>query len=296
MSRAPEHLPDKRQVRAAFEAAASRYDAAAVLQQEVASRLLERLQYIRLQPQSVLDVGTGTGQCLEGLAKYYPQARQFALDLAPAMLRQARRKQSWWKRFTNQTVFIAGDAEQLPLKDNSVDMIFSSLTLQWCTDLSATFAEFYRVLRPGGLLMFASLGPDTLKELRQCWSEVDGYSHVNSFIDLHDVGDMLLHNGFAEPVMDMEMLTMTYRDARSIMAELKVIGAHNVTTGRARGLTGKGRLQKVIAAYEKFRKDDVLPVSYEIVYGHAWMTENKMMKDRVSVAFDTLAANRLTER
>ncbi len=295
MSRQPEHLPDKRQLRAAFEAAASRYDAAAVLQQEVAARLLERLQYIRLQPKCILDVGTGTGQCLAGLARYYPQARQLALDLAPGMLRQARRKQSWWKRFSRQTAFIAGDAEQLPLKDNSVDLIFSSLTLQWCTDLSATFAEFYRVLRPGGLLMFASLGPDTLKELRQCWSEVDGYSHVNSFIDLHDVGDMLLHTGFAEPVMDMEMLTMTYGDARTIMAELKIIGAHNVTQGRARGLTGKGRLQKVITAYEKFRHNEVLPVTYEVVYGHAWMAESKRYGNRVEVGFDATGVNRLAK-
>ena len=168
-----------------------------------------------------------------------------------------------------------------------MDLLFSNLALQWCLDLDQTFNEFRRVLKPGGLLMFTTFGPDTLRELRSCWSQVDGYTHVNNFFDMHDVGDALVRNSFAEPVMDMELLTMTYKDVPSLMRDLKTIGAHNVTQGRSRKLTGKGRLQRVNAAYEQYRSDGVLPVSYEVVYGHAWIAA-ELSPRTVQVAFDGL--------
>ncbi len=260
-------------MRQSFERAARHYDAAAVLQQEIGKRLLERLDYIKLQPLRVLDLGTGTGQSLAGLRQRYPAAYIYALDIATAMLLEARKKQNWLQRWRRPIQFITADAEVLPLADASVDLLYSNLTLQWCGDLEQTFTEFRRVMKPGGLLLFTTFGPDTLKELRHCWSQVDGYTHVNQFVDMHDIGDALMRSHFAEPVMDMEMLTMTYSDVISIMQDLKTIGAHNVTSGRARNLTGKGRLQQLIASYEQFRTDAVLPVSYEVVYGHAWVTE-----------------------
>ena len=201
------------------------------------------------------------------------------------MLLEAKKKQGWWQRLRQPVKLITGDAESLPLADASVDLLFSNLAVQWCLDLDQTFREFKRVLKPGGLLMFTTFGPDTLKELRSCWSQVDGYTHVNNFIDMHDIGDALIRSSFAEPVMDMELLTMTYSDVPGLMRDLKSVGAHNVTRGRSRKLTGKGRLQQVIDAYEQFRSDGVLPASYEVVYGHAWIAE-ETSPQTVQVAFN----------
>jgi malonyl-CoA O-methyltransferase len=195
------------------------------------------------------------------------------MDVSLNMLEIARRKPTLWQKLRGRFRFVAADAEQLPLADASVDMIFSSLAFQWCVDLDRTFAEMRRVLKPDGLLMFTTFGPDTLKELQDCFEKVDAYTHINRFIDMHDVGDALLRNGFGDPVMDMEMLTVTYKDVYSIMRELKQIGAHNVTQGRGRGLTGRGKMQAIIEAYEQYRQDNRLPVSYEVLYGHAWAME-----------------------
>lgn len=258
---------NKAQLRAAFERAAPHYDQAAVLQREVGTRLLERLALMRLLPEVVLDIGAGTGHSTQGLARHYRKARLIALDLSPGMLRQTRRRSPWWRAWQ----LVCGDAECLPLADASCDLIFSNLTLQWCQNLAASCAEMRRVLRPGGLLLFSTLGPDSLKELRASWAVADGHSHVNAFVDMHDVGDSLLHARFADPVMDMEQLTMTYVDAFALMRDLKTLGAHNVTAGRAHGLTGKNRLKTMLAAYEGLRRDGLLPATYEVVYGHAWV-------------------------
>ncbi len=261
------YVLSKAQLRASFERAAPVYDQVAVLQREVGARLLERLALVRLVPQVVLDVGAGTGNSTQGLARQYRKAQLIALDLAVAMLRQVRRRSPWLRGWQ----LVCGDVERLPLADASCDLVFSNLTLQWCQDLDSAFAEMRRVLRPGGLLLFSSLGPDTLKELRASWAAADGRTHVNAFMDMHDVGDALLRARFAEPVMDMETLTLTYADARGLMRDLKTLGAHNVTAGRAHGLTGKGRLNAMLAAYEGLRRDGVLPATYEVVYGHAWV-------------------------
>lgn len=264
-----DRLPDKALARRSFEQAALGYDQAAVLQREVAQRLLERLDLMKIQPQRVLDLGCGTGQCLPALMSRYKSAEVVALDIAAPMLVRARRRGRWLRK----PRCVCGDAERLPLADASVDVVFSNLMLQWCADLDTVFGELQRVLRPGGLLLFTSFGPDTLHELRDSWARVDGYNHVNVFQDMHDVGDALIRTRFADPVMDVERLTVTYPDVRQLMRELKQIGAHNVTAGRPRGLTGKSRMQALVQAYERFRQAGVLPASYEIVNGHAWATE-----------------------
>jgi malonyl-CoA O-methyltransferase len=264
-------LIDKRLARRAFEKAAGTYDDAAVLQNEIGDRLMERLDYIRLQPRRVLDLGSGTGVFTRALMKRYRKADVVALDIAQPMLQRVKQRAGWLRK----PGCVCGDTESLPFADDSFDFIFSNLMLQWCTDLEATFVELRRVLAPGGLLMFTTFGPDTLMELRASWAAVDGYTHVNSFIDLHDVGDSLLHTRWAEPVMDSERITVTYRELRTLMQDLKHIGAHNVTSGRPRGLTGKRHLQQLVEAYEPFREDGVLPASYEVVYGHAWSPVNK---------------------
>jgi len=294
----PDNTPfniDKRWLRDSFDRAARHYDKAAVLQHEVGRRMLERLELIRIQPHIIFDIGAGTGRQTRILAKRYPQARTIALDLAPNMLRHARQQLSWWQRRQHRQLFVCADAEQLPLLDCSVDLLFSNLTLQWCDDLDHVFSEFNRVLRPGGLLMFSSFGPDTLHELRVSWQSVDMHNHVNAFIDMHDIGDALLRSGLGETVMDMEMITLTYADARSLMTDLKVIGAHNVTAGRPRGLTGRRQLQRLISAYESFRnQDNLLPASYEVIYGHAWkgaaqaLTTQRLSDGSISVPVSVL--------
>ncbi|MGE5624889.1 MAG: malonyl-ACP O-methyltransferase BioC [Bacillota bacterium] len=257
---------DPRRVRAAFDAAAKGYDAAAVLQKEVGECLLDRLTLTTVQPQRILDVGCGTGRPTRELVRRYPKAQVLGADLAPAMLKLARRRQPWFRG----AQFVCADASRLPFAQSAFELVYANLILQWCEDLDATLLEWRRLLKPHGLLLFSTLGPDTLKELRAAWREADGFNHVNRFLDMHDIGDALIRAGFVEPVMDVEHVTLTYADATSLMRDLKRIGAHNVTAGRSRGLTGRGRLGALSAAYEKFRRDGRLPATYEVVYGTAW--------------------------
>jgi malonyl-CoA O-methyltransferase len=260
---------DPGRVRASFHAAAGDYDAVAVIQAEVRRRLLERLELFRIRPRRILDAGCGTGHGARALLQHYRRAELVALDLAPGMLRAARGRRPWLRRFDT----VCGDAAALPLADGSVDLVFSNLMLQWCNEPDRVFREFRRVLRPGGLVLFTSFGPDTLKELRAAWRAADGHTHVSRFIDMHDLGDALLRAGLGEPVMDMEHLTLTYPDVRSLMRDLKTMGARNATSGRSRGLTGRQRLAAVEAHYERYRRDGRLPATWEIVYGHAWAGE-----------------------
>jgi malonyl-CoA O-methyltransferase len=269
--RPADQIPDKVLARRSFESAAASYDQAAVLQQEVGQRLLQRLELMRIQPDRILDLGSGTGQCIPGLLSRYKKADVVALDIAFPMLGHARKRSHWLRK----PRCICGDAETLPFADSSFELVFSNLMLQWCVDLETVFSELQRVLRPGGLLLFTSFGPDTLRELRDSWYKVDGYTHVNAFQDMHDVGDALVKTRFADPVMDVERITVTYPDVWKLMKELKQIGAHNVTAGRSRGLTGKSHMQRLVKAYEYYRSDGVLPASYEIVNGHAWSTSNE---------------------
>lgn len=288
--------PDKRAVRAAFENSASHYDEVAVLQREVAGRVLERLDLFRLQPQTILDIGCGTGYCSDVLARHYPKARLVAMDLAQAMVKQTRQRFSFIQRRWRGHGFASGDAERLPFADQSFEMLFSNLTVQWCGDLDATFREFQRVLKPGGLLLFTTLGPDTLRELRAAWATVDGHVHVNPFADMHEVGDAMVRARLADPVMDMETITMTYRDAMTLMRDLKVLGAHNVNAGRSRGLTGRARLKAVLDGYEPFRtREGLLPASYEVLYGHAWRGEQGLEVapgGEVAIAIDAIGGRR----
>lgn len=279
---------DKQKARLAFARAAKDYDAAAVLQREVGNRLLERLDYIHYTPTTILDVGAGTGYCTALLQKKFPKARVVALDIAQPMLVHARDKASVWSRLRNRQAYVCADAEALPLADNSIDMVFSNLTLQWVNRLEHTLREFARVLRPGGMVLFSSFGPGTLSELQQAWDAADQHSHVNTFIDLHDVGDAMLLARLAEPVMDAERFTLTYPDVYKLMRELKAIGAHNVTQERARGLTGKAAFKRVEQAYEQFRHAGVLPATYEVVYGHAWAPSMQGQPGVATVTLDQI--------
>jgi malonyl-CoA O-methyltransferase len=257
---------DRGRLRAAFDRASAGYEAAAGLQARVAAELLERLTAFEFAPRVVLDLGCGTGRVTRELRRRYRRALVIALDLSPGMLREARRNQPLWRRFAR----LNADALRLPLADASVDLVFSSLVLQWCEPLEQAFAEVRRVLAPGGFFAFSTLGPDTLKELRAAWAEADGLSHVHRFLDVHDVGQRCAGSGLTEPVLDVDRIELAYPDTRALMRDLKAIGAHNVTAGRPRSLMGRSRLERMSRAYEAFRRGGSLPATYEVIYGASW--------------------------
>lgn len=256
---------DQALLRRNFDRAASGYDQVAALQRVVGSRLLERLDPIRLSPRCILDLGAGTGRLAAQLARRYAEAEVAQLDLAFNMLAESRRRKSLTRRH-----FLCADAERLPLINACAEFVFSNLMLQWASRLDRALAEARRVLKPEGLILFSTLGPGSLAELRESWARVDDRVHVNAFIDMHDVGDALIRAGFADPVMETEDFTLLYEDGLALMRELQQLGASNVNQGRPRALTGKRKLQGMLAEYETRRRDGRLPATFEVVYGHAW--------------------------
>jgi len=258
---------DKHRTRQAFDRAASSYDAHAAIQRHVADHLVESLDVMNLTPRTIIDIGAGTGYCAGALRRRYTRAQLLLVDFSAAMLEAARAKAPRWR---SRQRYICADAEGLPFADASADIVFSSLTFQWCSNLDAVFAECRRVLKPEGLFIFSSLGPDTLHELRAAWRVVDAAPRVNPFIDMHDVGDALVRAGFAGPVLECDVLTATYDDATAVMRDLRGIGAVNTLGGRKRGLSTRNDIRRMSEAYDTFRIDGRIPATYEVVYAHAW--------------------------
>lgn len=252
---------DLQAVREAFDRAAESYDRHAVLQHQVEQELLERVAYFELSPDAVLDLGCGTGIGTSVLTERYPGTGVIGLDWSQGMLGQARR------RTAEVAMQVCADMCRLPFTARSFDLVFSNLAIQWSPDTAGLYAEVRRVLKPGGLFLFTTFGPETLIELRTAWSQVDDLPHVNDFADIMSVGDQLVAAGFQDPVLDVDRMTLQYRDAMTLMRELKAIGAHNSAVARPTGLTGKGKLQAVLSAYESFRDNGHYPASYEVVYG-----------------------------
>lgn len=257
---------DRQQVRRNFSRASTTYDQHDVLQREVQSSLLARLDFYLDTPQRVLDIGAGTGRGTAQLKQRYPQADVLALDFAVPMLKQARRRSRWRRRLA----CVAADALQLPLGNDSVDLISSNLCIQWCDDLPRLFAEWTRVLKPGGYLALSTFGPDTLCELRAAWAESDENPHVGRFLDMHDLGDAMLAAGLREPVLDVSRYTLTYAEPADLLRELKGLGASNADATRVRGLTGRRQLRRMLDAYEAMRVDGRIPATWEVVTAHAW--------------------------
>ena len=223
------------------------------MEAEVGARMLERLDYVKLAPRRILDAGSGLGREAKALRRRYPKAELLALDFALPMLR---------RRFWDRRILLCGDIVQLPLADGSIDLLWSNMALHWAADPAAALREFERVLAPRGLLMFSTLGPDTLKELRAA----AGAARVHAFADMHDVGDMLVAAGFAAPVMDMEMIAMEYGQDKDLLADLRASGQTSARADRARGLAGRG--------FEARLRAQLVPrATFEVVYGHAWKRE-----------------------
>lgn len=273
-------------IRRSFDRVSSSYDAAAVLQAEVRDLLLQRLDLMNLTPGLVLDVGSGTGHATRALQRRYPAAHVVAIDFSLPMLRASQKQRSWLRPFSRT----CSDAQHLPLPDGSVDLIYSNFMLQWC-DLDSALSEFRRVLRPRGLLTFTTLGPDTLRELRDAWKEVDSRPRVSQFMDMHDIGDALVRSGFAAPVLDVDRYTLLYRSVRQLAADLKAVGSRNATSGRARGLTSPRMFAAMGAAYDTLREEaGLLPATYEVVFGQAWtpLTAPVRRGDDVHVSLDEI--------
>lgn len=249
-----------------FNRAAPTYDDVAMLQRKIADNMIARLSLITIDPKRILDVGSGTGYVACQLASRYKNATVIELDIAFDMLRS-----NGVSRSADLFASICGDTHHLPFADHSFDFIISNLMLPWCGDINAVFKEWQRILKPGGLLMFSTLGQETLKELRLSWREVDQHTHVHLFMDLKDIGNELMAAGFAEPVMDVDNHQLHYASLKRLFLDLKDSGGHNLAFDRLRGLTGKKGWQQMLTAYEQKRTSEHrFPATYQVVYGHAW--------------------------
>ncbi|MBX9870034.1 MAG: methyltransferase domain-containing protein [Burkholderiaceae bacterium] len=268
------------------------------LRREISQRMQDKLELVKIAPHCVLDAGCGEGDDLAYLSQYFPKAHVLALDGSLAMLHLAAERQresggsverllgKWtanWSFNKRNKNFICADFSRLPLATASVDVIWSNLALHWHPQPDAIFAEWRRVLRADGLLMFSCFGPDTLIELRRAFAAVDGYSHTLPFVDMHDFGDMLVKAGFSSPVMDMEKLSLTYQQPDALFADVRALGGNPLDT-RRRGLMGRDQYQRLLQGLEQGRNQEQrLPLSFEIIYGHAFRPASRSLASGESV-------------
>ncbi|MBV2235104.1 MAG: methyltransferase domain-containing protein [Sterolibacterium sp.] len=278
--------PDmNRRLADSFARAAGSYDEAAVLARETGRRMEERLEYIRLAPSHMADVGCATGDGIRALQRRYPAALPVAVDLALPMLQQLQTHAPLWQRLSRRLPRpLCADVQALPLASGSQSLLWSNLMLHWLDDPRQAFAEMQRVLKVDGLLMFAMFGPDTLKELRTACLACGVEPPLRSFLDMHDVGDMLLDAGFADPVMDMEMLTLTYTSPRTLLRDQRALGCRNALLG---DLSWRD-WRRVLRQYAGMSSaENRVPASFEIIYGHAWKPEPRQIADgRAIIRFD----------
>ena len=249
-------------VRSTFNKASKSYNDVAFLQKEIANRLLQKLNPLKLIPESILDLGSGTGIFTNLVSSKYSNAKTISLDFALNSI-----------TLSNADFKVCANANQLPFKSSSIDFVCSNLMLQWIQDPSLVFKEVNRVLKPDSLFFFSSFGPDTLNELKSSWAVVDSGNHVNNFIDMHDLGDQLTGCGFQSPIMEMEKITLTYSEVEDLMLDLKSLGANKVFS-QSKGLVGKNKFTSMKNMYESYRTDGKIPATYEVIYGHAWTASN----------------------
>lgn len=252
--------PSKSAIALSFSRAAVEYDQYAALQRRIGRTLLAGLCSTQ-QMSTLLDLGCGTGYFSNVLKNMFPQSTLLGLDLAEGMLLQA-------KRTINNVTWLAGDAENLPFKSNSVDIIFSNLALQWCHDFTKVLDEVYRVLKSGGLFVFTTLCDGTLFELKKSWQQVDNHTHVNQFITLAEYTAMLNGSCFSIDNCYCQSEVAYYPTLTELMTDLKGIGAHNINPNRSKGLTSRQQLVTLVKAYECYRNEYGLPLTYQVLYGY----------------------------
>ena len=264
----------KTEISKAFNNHANQYEQAAKIQAEIGDRLFERLHYLKIKPQYILDLGCGPGVFSQRLKKYYPDALVVGFDLAYGMLNQAKSKQGWWHKWP----LVNGDMTAMPFATGLFDLVFANQVIHWSSSLPGVMSELNRVMNAGGCLMFSTLGPDTFCEIRQAWSTIDTHAHVNDYVDMHDLGDCLLAEHFLDPVVDMDMLTAHYSSVKQLLHSLKAQGVRNINAARNSGLTGKRSWHQFEQAMSAFGTDEgKFPLTYEVVYGHAWKGEQRRM-------------------
>jgi malonyl-CoA O-methyltransferase len=247
------------------------YDA---LLREVAARMLSRLEYIRLDPRRILDIGCGLGRSRDGLVARYPNALWHGIELSAATASSGRSEQlrgaGMARLWRKPPLWIVADGAQLPIADQSVDLVYSNLMLHWHPAPHRVLPEWKRVLRVDGLLMFSCFGPDTLAELRSAVESALPLARPMPFVDMHDFGDMLVASGFATPVMDVERITLTFATARALVDEVRALGS-NPRDDRPQGLPSGRQARSLLAAIEERRDSSGrIPLTFEIAYGHAW--------------------------
>lgn len=251
----------------AFNTHAAEYEQAAIVQKEIGERLFERLDYLKIQPYYVLDLGCGSGYFSQQLKKRYPNAQIVGLDFASNMLKEAQKKQSW----LNKWPLVHADMTSMPFPSGLFDLVFSNQTIHWADPLAPLMREINRVMKKDGCFMFSTLGPDTFYELREAWAVANQYAHTNDYMDMHHLGDLLLAEHFADPVVDMEMLTVHYPTLLKLLQSLKAQGVRNMNSARNAGLTGRHSFRRFEEAMTQHRSEDGdFPLTYEVVYGHAW--------------------------
>jgi len=300
----PDLAIDPRHVALQFERRQPWRDAA-FLHQEIADRMLERLTYIRLAPAALLDAGCGAGAALAGLRGRYPEAVYHGVDQSSRALAAAREayrsRPGGWRRWLGREPaqpefrFLEGDLARTPLPDESVDLVWSNLALHWHPRPHQVFAEWFRILRPQGLVMFSTYGPATLREVRAAVVDAGLTTTTLPLVDMHDFGDLLLENGFADPVMDQETLTLTYSDGAELLADVRRLGG-NPTRGRRPGLAGRGFRQRLLDALEAQRgADGQLRLTLEVAYGHAWRANARRHGQETLIPVSAISRRRDTD-
>lgn len=257
-----------------FNTHAPQYEQVAKIQYEIGERLFERLRYLKIKPHYILDIGCGPGFFSQQLKKLYPHAQVVGFDLAYLMLKQAKAKQGW----LNKWPLVGGDMTNMPFAGGTFDLVFANQVVHWAPSLPDVMGEINRVMNVGGCLMFSTLGPDTFCELRQAWAKINQYAHTNDFIDMHDIGDILLGERFLDPVVDMEVLMAHYATLPHMLQALKMQGVRNINKKRNPGLTGRTSWRCFEEHFAAFRTEQgKFPLTYEVVYGHAWKGEQRRM-------------------
>lgn len=256
----------QRDIQRRFDRAAGGFDAADFVHTVTREGLIERLQPLVIEARTILDLGAATGSAGHQLRQRFRRARIVSLDLSHAMLQRARRRRSWFRR----PACVQADANRLPFADGAFDLVIANQLLPWIPDPDRVFAEVARVLKQGGVFAFATLGPDSFREIGAAWAEVDGKPHVNRFADMHDIGDGLVRAGLKEPVLDVDRLSVSYENPDNLWRDLTSAGARNSLAGRAGGLVGRQRFQRMLEALRRGSSGAPVLLELELVYGHCW--------------------------